>query len=440
MKKTELLTKVTVDQAVVAVVSAAGGDRLAEILENKGFGKVILAEHPRDTFTISRDGSIHVVVVCLASANDDEALLLRSLKEGSAPPQVLAIAEYSSLEREITERVPPEYRPDRMLVKPVPTVTLVHEIELQLTRRAVDGRPAGDTLPFAEVFADLWQGERTGVLRVMSEGLQTVVYFRGGRPLFAEGGTPADLLGRILVETKRIDEKQLSEAVELMTNRLVENEQLQMGAALVELGFITASELYETLTVQVRRKLSRCFGWRKVRAEFKEGDDHLEGITEFSTSPTALLMTGCEATPSDEVRVFLERREQLVLALEKDRREVEHTYRLGPKDRRIIDAVDGQTALGELVSSAADSDRAGRVMMALILGRAVGVTRPSQRAAPAVPAPAPDARTGQAKPGSKSIYGSARVVPMTEEEEEGDGLGDKVKSLLHKVKRRHDDE
>jgi hypothetical protein len=436
MKKTELLTKVSVDQAVVAVVSGGGSDRLAQILENKGFGKVILAEHPRDTFSISRDGSIHVVVVSLAHGNEDEALLLRSLKEGSAPPQVLAIAEYSGLEREIEERVPPEYRPDRVLVKPVPTVTLVHEIEQQLTQRAVEGRPAEDTLPFAEVFADLWQGERTGVLRVMSEGLQTVVYFRGGQPLFAEGGTPADLLGRILVETKRIDEKQLSAAVELMTNRLVENEQLQMGAALVELGFITASELYETLTVQVRRKLSRCFGWRKVRAEFKEGDEGLEGITEFSTSPTALLMTGCEATPADEVQGFLDRRGQLVLALEKDRREVERTYRLGPKDRRIIDAIDGQARLGELVSAAADPDRAGRVLMALILGRAVLAAT----AAPSPPAAEPEARPA-AKPGGKSIYGSARVVPLTREEEEGrEGLGDKVKSLLDKVKRPPDDE
>ena len=54
------------------------------------------------------------------------------------------------------------------------------------------------------------------------------------------------------------------------------------------LGFITASELYETLTVQVRRKLSRCFGWRKVRAEFKEGDALLFG-PETRGLPQALL-------------------------------------------------------------------------------------------------------------------------------------------------------
>jgi len=425
---TELLSVVTVDQAVVAVVNINGGAHLAETLGSKGFARVVLAAHPRDTAKISRDASVHLVLVNLAKADDEELRLLHTLREGPEPPRVIAIVEFDSVRQKLEPKLG-DAAPDRMLVKPVTNAKLLHEVEEQLRKRSVAGRPEEDAPLFAEVLAEVWHTKRSGVLRVMSSGMQTVVYFRGGRPLFAEGGTAADMLGRILVETKRITDQQLSQAVDLMTNRLVEHEQLQLGGALVELGFINPSELFEMLKVQVRRKLLTCFSWQKVRAEFREGEEHTEGVTEFANAVPALLVEGLAQIPDEEVRRFLDRVDHLYAVCSASGREIEQAYGLGGRDRRLLDAVDGLRTVRQLREGGTAGERTGQLLMALVLGRALVLS-----SGPAVPA-APPAGEAPAPPSSHRgpIYGTARRTPGDElnEEQEEEGWN-RVRALFRR--------
>ena len=427
---------VRVDQALVAVVDINDGVGVASSLQNKGFGQVALATHPRDTFNITRDGLVHVV--CLADGGQEEVLLLRSLKEGPTPPRVVAVAEFGSLRQELENCLSPESRPDVLLVKPVPTVALVHEIEQQLLQCSIGDRLAQEAPLFAEVVAGLWAAKCTGMLHVIASGKQAVIYFREGRPLFAEGGTPADMLGRILVESGRITEGQLSQAVELMTSRLVDNEQLRLGGALVALGFLTASELFRTLTVQVRRKLLTCFGWRQISAEFREGEEYLEGVTEFANAVPALLTEGVGQMHQEDVECFLDRLDEQYPTCSAAAREIEQSFGLGGRERRLLDGIDGTTTVRQLrdVAAADAKERTAQLLMALILGRALTLaSQPSQ--------PATSASEGQ-KPKPLSppisrhpIYGSARKVPGDDLDDDDDG--GRLRSLLDKLRKPRGD-
>jgi hypothetical protein len=262
--------------------------------------------------------------------------------------------------------------------------------------------------------------------------MQTVIYLRDGKPLFAEGGTPADMLGRILVETGRITDAQLSEAVELMTNRLVDNEQLQLGGALVELGFLNASELFETLAEQVRRKLLTCFSWRKVRVEYREGAELLAGITEFDNAVPGLLLEGVGQTPPEEVQRFLERVRTNFPVAGAPVREIEQSFRLGGKERRLLDLADGKRSVREILADApTEPVRTGQLLMALILGRAL---RLKSR-----PGPVDDQPKSVKGQGSSSMFGSARLVPGEDLEDEQEEEGwNRVKSLFKGAIKRGD--
>lgn len=426
---TELLSAVTVDQAVVAVVDINGGAHLAETLGSKGFARVVLARHPRDTAKIATDAAIHLVLVNLAKADDEELQLLRTLRQGPEPPRVIAIVEFASVQQKLEPKLG-DAAPDRMLVKPVTNAKLLHEVEEQLRKRSVAGWPDEDAPLFAEVLAEVWHTKRTGVLRVMSSGMQAVIYFRDGRPLFAEGGTAADMLGRILVETKRITAQQLSRAVDLMTNRPVEHEQLQLGGALVELGFINPSELFEMLKMQVRRKLLTCIAWRRVRAEFREGVEHTEGVTEFANAVPALLAEGLAQIPDEEVRRFLDGVDHLYATLTAPGREIEQAYALGGRDRRLLDAVDGRRTVRQLREGAAAKERTGQLLVALVLGRALVLSK-----GPAVGAAQPAGEGRAAPPSSRAqIYGSARKAPGEElDDDDGGSEGwNRVRALFRR--------
>jgi hypothetical protein len=280
---------------------------------------------------------------------------------------------------------------------------------------------------FAEVLAGLWRDKKTGMLRVKAEGVQTLLYLRRGALVFAEGGRPADMLGRMLVEAGEITDAQLAHAIQVLTDRPVEDEQVQLGTVMIELKMISMELLYESLAAQVRRKALSCFLAAHHDIELSEGEEHLEHVTPFEVPFREVLMTGVCASPPEVLESFLAGRGHLFPRLAVAIRDVERDFCLGGQDQHFLASIDGQTSVDELRRSSVGAPRAGQILVALALGDAIALDEKPTREQPAPAKPAAAARPAS---GGKP-YGSA--LKEGAEPDEPAGWGQR---LLDRIKRK----
>jgi hypothetical protein len=117
----------------------------------------------------------------------------------------------------------------------------------------------------AEIFRDLYLGERSGVLAVARGKEEKRIYFDRGMILFAESGAEDEDLGRRLVGEGKISAGALAEA------RRNISEPKDLAQALVNRGLIGKETLSHTVRYIVERVVQSVFAWDGGTARFNEG-------------------------------------------------------------------------------------------------------------------------------------------------------------------------
>jgi len=117
----------------------------------------------------------------------------------------------------------------------------------------------------AEIFRDLYLGERSGVLAVARGNVEKRIYFDRGMILFAESGAEDEDLGRRLVGEGKISAGALAEA------RRNISEPKDLAQALVNRGLIGKETLSHTVRYIVERVVQSVFAWDGGVARFNEG-------------------------------------------------------------------------------------------------------------------------------------------------------------------------
>jgi tetratricopeptide (TPR) repeat protein len=117
----------------------------------------------------------------------------------------------------------------------------------------------------AEIFRDLYLGERSGVLAVARGNVEKRIYFDRGMILFAESSADDEDLGRRLVGEGKISPGALAEA------RRNISEPKDLAQALVNRGLIGKETLSHTVRYIVERVVQSVFAWDGGTARFNEG-------------------------------------------------------------------------------------------------------------------------------------------------------------------------
>ena len=117
----------------------------------------------------------------------------------------------------------------------------------------------------AEIFRDLYVGERSGVLDVSRGNIEKKIYFDRGMILFAESGADDEDLGRRLVNEGKISPGALAEA------RRNISEPKDLAQALVNRGLIGKETLSHTARYIVEHVVQSVFQWEGGSARFSEG-------------------------------------------------------------------------------------------------------------------------------------------------------------------------
>ena len=117
----------------------------------------------------------------------------------------------------------------------------------------------------AEIFRDLYAGERSGVLELSRGNIEKRIYFDRGMILFAESGADNEDLGRRLVSEGKISPGALSEA------RRNISEPKDLAQALVNRGLIGKETLSHTVRYIVEQVVQSVFEWEGGTTRFSEG-------------------------------------------------------------------------------------------------------------------------------------------------------------------------
>lgn len=109
---------------------------------------------------------------------------------------------------------------------------------------------------FADLMKSLGKSRETAVVTLTHETLTKSVYVQSGRIVFASSNHPDDRLGEVMLRSGMIGVAQYEESVkQIRPGR-------RQGTILVELGYITPSELVKGVKLQVEHVVNSLFTWR----------------------------------------------------------------------------------------------------------------------------------------------------------------------------------
>jgi hypothetical protein len=134
----------------------------------------------------------------------------------------------------------------------------------------------------ADMFRLLGSGKKTGSLHLERSGAEGRVCFRDGRVYYASSNWHRESLGRRLVRSGVISEKQLRQTLGLQKIQKREKAGRRLGQILVEEGYLEAHVLDEFIQAQINDTLFDLFRWEEGELRFEPdetADDEDIGIS-----------------------------------------------------------------------------------------------------------------------------------------------------------------
>jgi tetratricopeptide (TPR) repeat protein len=233
---------------------------------------------------------------------------------------------------------------------PEPTPALAHRSDYRLVRSLLA----------------LQHAAATGMLRVESEGIVTIVHILAGHPVFVEGGLPADSLGRLLVRRGTISESTLAMVEE---ERMLMQGRMRFGEVALRLGVLKTDALRHALREQVRGKLARCLHWERTQHVFVTGDVKHEPLPDGPLAMEPLLLYGVSHHYSlERIRQLLAPVLLAPVELWGPREEVEARLELDEHGKRLLAFAHSACNVDELLrGNGAEQLQVGQLLTALAL-------------------------------------------------------------------------
>lgn len=143
----------------------------------------------------------------------------------------------------------------------------------------------GDTF-YPSLLVDIHHKQKSGILSI-SANTNLIIYFIKGNPVFAEGGDIDTAIGRILLQSGRIDEETYEKAVDLASK----NKQ-KFGQILFEMGISSPHELNSFLEFQIQEKILKGFYYISGKYVFKSGDEFADRIVSYQVDLSKVIYEG----------------------------------------------------------------------------------------------------------------------------------------------------
>ncbi len=139
---------------------------------------------------------------------------------------------------------------------------------------------------YPSLLVDIYTKKRSGILSITSN-TELIIYFINGSPVFAEGGDVETAIGKILLDSGKINEETYEKALDIATK----NKQ-KFGQILFEMGITSPHELNSFLEFQIQEKILRGFYYINGKYVFKSGDDFADRIVSYQVNLSKVIYEG----------------------------------------------------------------------------------------------------------------------------------------------------
>jgi tetratricopeptide (TPR) repeat protein len=196
----------------------------------------------------------------------------------------------------------------------------------------------------ADLAAELHLAGRTGILRLSQAGIKKSIYFKSGRIVFVHSSVKHERLGEVLLRLGKITEEEFAQvSVDLEEGR-------RLGQALLQKGFLSASEINSGVSYQLQQILFSVFNWDSGDYEFVDRERPVFEDIMVEVSTPALIIDGIRnITNLLVLERGIGRNEDAVLMPGSNGRRLARTN-MDFSEETILAGVDGKTTIRQLRS------------------------------------------------------------------------------------------
>ncbi|MCE5194528.1 MAG: DnaJ domain-containing protein [Nitrospiraceae bacterium] len=184
----------------------------------------------------------------------------------------------------------------------------------------------------------------TGTLAVTTPNFTKKVYLVKGDAIFAGSTYEDDRLGEMLLKAGKITVDQYEESV-----KILKQTKKRQGAILVELGYLTAKDLFWGVKYQVKEIIHSLFLLEEGECEFIEGEVPKDEVITLQMSMGKLIYEGVKRINNWGMLKAHMPDADSVLRLTKDPRNLFQDVDLSPDDKKMLPQVDGIKTIKELI-------------------------------------------------------------------------------------------
>ena len=351
------------------------GRILFAALQAKGY-HAILAQNGQEAmekFEVEQPDLVLLDVLLPRISGLEVCQQMKASELGKNTPVILISAIYKSYKMQADARK--KYGADDFIEKPFQITKLLEKIG-QLVGKpeeefgvAATGAPGQISLegslearPFAFLVHDLYIAKETGIAHLQGEKGKKEISFREGYPIKVKSGLEEEFLGNFLVRKRRITLEQRNQA--LIKSQ---SEAKMIGAALIELGTLSAEELNHYLQMQLREKLLEIFSWTGGQYQFMRDPQVTGDISELGMSPANLIYRGVMSRmPIELLNEQVDNWRALYAVPTSDQLHRFQELELTPEETSLVSMIDGSLRTEEVLARTdLDLDRSYRLIYAL---------------------------------------------------------------------------
>lgn len=188
-----------------------------------------------------------------------------------------------------------------------------------------------------------------GILEITREPIKKRFFFKNGIPVAATSNILNEVLGRLLMQEGIISQKQYESSLEIVLK-----EKKRHGEVLISLGLLTEEKLNMFLTLQLKKRLWKIFGWDEGAYRYLSVASLPQGMTEFPLNPAGVILDGISLGFYPLARIKGELKECLdapVASVSSTALYRLEDFVLTIQEKRFFESIDGVKTLKEVIDS-----------------------------------------------------------------------------------------
>lgn len=188
-----------------------------------------------------------------------------------------------------------------------------------------------------------------GILEITREPIKKRFFFKNGIPVAATSNILNEVLGRLLMQEGIISQKQYESSLEIVLK-----EKKRHGEVLISLGLLTEEKLNMFLTLQLKKRLWRIFGWDEGAYRYLSAASLPQRMTEFPLNPAGVILDGISLGFYPLGRIKGDIKECLdapVAAVSSTALYRLEDFGLSIQEKRFFESIDGVKTLKEVIDS-----------------------------------------------------------------------------------------